>query len=138
MDNLSIFKDFLVKEGFNAYEQNVPGEGAGLSLIQTLNDDKTVDVLFLFSAGNPVIDIKVFGVAQLESTSDQEKVNQLLNELNKERRFEKYTELDGSIDVSYSLLVEEGLLAPPLLMQMASIMIDGAKQQYPRIIKAIG
>jgi hypothetical protein len=88
-----------------------------------------------FNDREDLIDLQIFGIANINNPLKKEAVHNLLNELNTYYRFTKFIEMEGKISAQNSYNVNPNSLDPGELMDTLIMLLNTANDSYPKFMK---
>ncbi|MGE6490421.1 YbjN domain-containing protein [Exiguobacterium sp. NPDC077395] len=134
MSNIAIFRNYLENE--NVYMEEIKDEdGTFFRTRQSFDNGGSVTVVVEFNKTEELIDLKIFGIANIQNPLKKESLYELLNNLNSAYRFTKFIETDGNISAHYSLFLGETKLDPYHLTDVLLGIIGNAEESYPKFMR---
>jgi hypothetical protein len=135
MSNVQIFKNFLQQQNVFMEEVQEDNGGVFFRTRQDLKNGGSVVAVVAFNDREDLIDLQIFGIANINNPLKKEAVHNLLNELNTYYRFTKFIEMEGRISAQYSYNVRPNSLDPGELMDTLIMLLNTADDSYPKFMK---
>ncbi len=103
---------------------------------QDLRSGGTVLMVISFPPEDGFVDLDIFGLADVKNPAKINQVYALMNELNENYRYAKFTEANGMVNVKYSYCVAPSALDSAGLMNMMIVLLGMAEDSAPRFAQA--
>ncbi len=136
MSNAVMFKDYLTKVNIPMAENKDEAGSVFFRTKQDLRSGGTVLMVISFPPEDGFVDLDIFGLADVKNPAKINQVYALMNELNENYRYAKFTEANGMVNVKYSYCVAPSALDPAGLMNMMIVLLGMAEDSAPRFAQA--
>jgi len=95
------------------------------------------NVLFgiIFNADETIVDINVWGLADITNPMKKEDLLYLLNTLNQDYRFARFIENEGQVSVNYSYIIDDGYFNPGKVIQHYILLLNCLENVYPKFMR---
>ena len=136
--NINSFKNHLQSENFYM-EENKNSDGSSFfSTEQRTENGANIRIVVAFSNEYPSVDIYAFNIAEVKDPLKKESVLKLLNNLNLNYRYTKFTIDDNdSITLSSALDFTETNFDPSLILRHIFMIYNGANDEFKSFMKLI-
>ena len=135
MTNISIFKNFLHQQTYVMEELRDDNGGTFFRKRETFDGGGSVLLVISFNVEETIVDLNVFGIANVTNPLKKESLHELINNLNLGYRYTKFIESKGEVSAQYSFNVAKGELNPDSLEDTLLILLRSAQDSYPKFMK---
>lgn len=136
MSNVSLFRDFLLKEQFHMEEGTLEDGGVFFRSEQSIDNGGSVLLVVAFTPEQDVVDLKAFGIAKITNPLKKENFHALINELNADYRFTKFYEDQGEISASYSMPLSHHIDPQEIFNKLIMIYRSSA-DNFPKFMRLV-
>lgn len=134
MSNVGKFRNYL-KEIDLYMEEKKNENGVFFHTRQSFDKGGTVVVVAAFNSDETLVDIRIFGIANITDPLKKESVHKLMNQLNNDYRFAKFTEFEGEVSINYSYYLTPSAFNPAELLEQLISLLKCAEDSYPKFMK---
>lgn len=133
MSKSTIFRNKLNE--LNIYmEENQDEYGVFFRTTQSIKNGGNVLIAVSFNKDETLIDLNVFNIAKIDNPLKKEELHKLINELNKNYRYTKFTEHEGNITAQYSYDIFDDF-DPSRTMNHIVLLLNTVEDAYPKFMK---
>lgn len=137
MSNVQRFRDLLLEQNLDLQEGRNDDDTIFFRTEQKLKHGGSIVLVVAFSQDESLVDIYGFNVAQMTDPLKRDSTYKLLNDLNRDFRFNKFTMTsEGIVDVN-SALVFENNFDPNIILRMLIMTVNTAEEAYPKFMKLL-
>lgn len=135
--NVNEFKELLNRKDLYMEEGQNEDGSSFFRIEQKLKDGGSIVLVVGFSESEDVVDIYAFDIAEIKDAYKKESALKLINELNRDYRYSKFTmEEDGRISGNYSISFEENF-NPDIVLRQLILALESAEEVYPKFMKLV-
>jgi hypothetical protein len=102
---------------------------------QSIENGGTALLIASFNTDQTVVDLNIFNIVTINDPLKKEYLHKLLNELNCQFRYTKFTESNGEVVAQYSYRVQPNNLDPEDLIDNLVMLFKTVEQSHPKFMK---
>ncbi len=136
MSNVSLFRDFLLKENFPMEEGELEDGGVFFRSEQNIDNGGSVLLVVAFTPEQNIVDLKAFNIAKITNPLKKESFHSLINELNADYRFTKFFEDQGEISASYSMPIAQNF-DPEEIFNKLIMLYRSSADSFPKFMRLV-
>lgn len=135
MSIVSTFRNYLHEQQFIMEEIQDEDGGIFFRTRQNFNNGGTVILIVSFNKSEDIVDLQSLNIANIDGPLKKESLLKLINELNSQYRYTKFTEENGRVDCKYSLATNEKVFDPSHIFDTLVMLYNSAQDTYPKFMK---
>lgn len=136
-NNVSVFRMYLQEKEVYMEEGTNEDGTSFFRLEQRLKNGGSVVLAIGFDESEEIIDLYVFNVADIVDAYKRESTLKLINELNRDLRYSKFTLDDsGRVTSNYCMMFEDNF-NPDVLMRQLVLALNCVEEVYPKFMKIV-
>ncbi|KQS37776.1 YbjN domain-containing protein [Exiguobacterium sp. Leaf196] len=134
MKNSQVFRDHLNEIEASMEEIELDNNNIGFRRVEHFEGGGSVVMGIIFQEDQDIIEMRGWGLANINNPLKKENLHELLNTLNREYRFGNFIEVDGQVDYAYTYYADTNF-DPMLTVHLYVMILDAMKEVYPKFMK---
>jgi hypothetical protein len=135
MSNVQRMRNHLKKEDFYMEELKEDDGSIFFRAEQNIKGGGLCTIVISFNVEETMVDLYIYNVAHISDPLKKESLHKLLNDLNKNYRFSKFTEHEGKVTIKYSFSAEKDKLNAEDAFDTAVSLYRTAEENYSKFMK---
>ncbi|WP_214835641.1 hypothetical protein [Exiguobacterium sp. s36] len=136
MSNVEAFRDHINELEVFMEEVKLENGDTGFRMQETIKGGGNVLFGIIFNADETIVDINVWGLADITNPMKKEDLLYLLNTLNQDYRFARFIENEGQVSVNYySYIIDDGYFNPGKVIQHYVLLLNCLENVYPKFMR---
>ncbi|MDM5314920.1 YbjN domain-containing protein [Fictibacillus sp. b24] len=133
-NNFELFRDLINQENLYMEEGRNEDGSSFFRVEQRLKSGGSVILAVNFYTNDDLVEIYVFNIAEIRDAYKKETALKLINELNREYRYSKFTLENDSVNSTYCMMFEDNF-NPSLVLRQLILALNSAEDAYPKFMK---
>lgn len=135
MNHAENFEQYVVRSDIGYDVVTLDGGAKGFKFYQQLENGPRLLLGVIFNPNNTIVDLNIFNIAKISNPLKQELYLTLINELNNQYRYTKFTIVNDEIQANYALPLTAQADMSEVIFDLLIMLLRSVEDSFPKLMK---